>query len=328
MAPVDTAHRRPVVVIAVAVAVVTLAVTLVVVVRGLGSAASCDAAFVRVHMTGVERSTNLQLLDAELALGETITDDGQSTDPAFSPDGRRLAYVSGAGYEHTSEHGNLQQSVYVMDLSSRGVRRLTEDHQDAVPTWSPDGTRIAVIRRLPSAYERQIVVIDVATGEERVLGAGPEWREVAWRSDDVVVVTSWRDDGSADLLAIRLDDGAVSRIGVLPGQAAVWNPDRTAAAVGLSEDVAVGEIAASYVVVFDVASGQVREVPDSSTRLAVPLIWTADDVLLFTRNVRGEGFDIMASAGGTGPPTTLSPGWSKPYDAPVTHNPACPTASG
>jgi TolB protein len=99
--------------------------------------------------------------------------------PAWSPDGRRLAYVSFEGHASAiyvqevqsgarevvaeepginsapafspdggrlamtlSKDGNPE--VYVMDLASRALRRMTHDPGiDTEPSWSPDGSRIA-----------------------------------------------------------------------------------------------------------------------------------------------------------------------------------------
>jgi TolB protein len=55
--------------------------------------------------------------------------------PAFSPDGTKLALtLSGSS-------GNLD--IYVLDLGTQGLTRLTEDPAiDTEPTWSPDGRAI------------------------------------------------------------------------------------------------------------------------------------------------------------------------------------------
>ena len=55
--------------------------------------------------------------------------------PAWSPDGKQIAFVSAReGTPH----------VYVMDADGTGTRRLTDsDQEDDHPTWSSDGTRIA-----------------------------------------------------------------------------------------------------------------------------------------------------------------------------------------
>jgi TolB protein len=60
----------------------------------------------------------------------------RDSDPVWSPDGRRIAFVS-----------NWQ--VHVMNADGSGKRRLTRDGgQNVAPAWSPDGRKIAFERRL------------------------------------------------------------------------------------------------------------------------------------------------------------------------------------
>jgi len=55
--------------------------------------------------------------------------------PAFSPDGRRIAFMSG-------RDGNTE--IYVQNVDGSGLRRLTSHPaDDATPTWSPSGNEIA-----------------------------------------------------------------------------------------------------------------------------------------------------------------------------------------
>jgi len=57
--------------------------------------------------------------------------------PAWSPDGKKIAYVS-------FESGNSQ--IYVQDLTT-GARQLVESHKKGIngaPAWSPDGRKLAV----------------------------------------------------------------------------------------------------------------------------------------------------------------------------------------
>ncbi len=57
--------------------------------------------------------------------------------PAFSPDGRRVAYAVSRWDEATDRR---RSSLWVHDLASDENRRLTfDDTSDGAPTWSPDG---------------------------------------------------------------------------------------------------------------------------------------------------------------------------------------------
>jgi Tol biopolymer transport system component len=67
-----------------------------------------------------------------------VTDGSGGTDPSWSPDGTRIAYVSDRG-------GNFD--VYAVGLDSGKVDQLTDTPEnEAEPTWSPDGTEIAYAR--------------------------------------------------------------------------------------------------------------------------------------------------------------------------------------
>ena len=82
-------------------------------------------------------------------------------DPAFSRDGRKVAFV-------TSRDGNRE--IYVLDLASRQVTRLTRDPAgDYSPAWTPDGQRIvfASERDMPEGCNcPEIYTMNAADGSD------------------------------------------------------------------------------------------------------------------------------------------------------------------
>jgi TolB protein len=73
--------------------------------------------------------------------------------PAFSPDGKRIAFSS-------SRAGDFD--IYVMDAADGGnVQRLTKSRgMDARPAWSPDGKRIAFTSNRDGNYEIYVMNAD------------------------------------------------------------------------------------------------------------------------------------------------------------------------
>lgn len=65
---------------------------------------------------------------------------GDETQPAFSPDGKRIAFVW-----EDEMHGH--SDVYIKSVRGVGMERITTDPaEDLSPVWSPDGARIAWLR--------------------------------------------------------------------------------------------------------------------------------------------------------------------------------------
>ena len=66
-----------------------------------------------------------------------LTDSGSDCDPAWSPDGARLAFVRGCG-----QAANEMYEIYVMNADGTNLVRRTQGRLANRPSWSPDGKRI------------------------------------------------------------------------------------------------------------------------------------------------------------------------------------------
>jgi Tol biopolymer transport system component len=91
-------------------------------------------------------------------------------EPAWSPDGSRIAYVSGRILPGL---GVTLGAVYVMAEDGSSVERITDGPLDTSPSWSPDGSRIAFTRATGygTFATADLHVVDAGGGQSRRLTA-------------------------------------------------------------------------------------------------------------------------------------------------------------
>jgi Tol biopolymer transport system component len=115
-----------------------------------------------------------------------------SGNPAWSPDGKLIAYAS-SGEAVAEDQRDLD--IYVMQADGSERRRLTNDRvPDGVPAWSPDGERIAFAHARGQGTERAdgVIVSMDANGEGRIeITLHDETRNIVYDSQP-----AWSPDGS------------------------------------------------------------------------------------------------------------------------------------
>jgi len=159
----------------------------------------------RIAFVVEERGRHLlKLADADGHQQRNVLSSPQSIiSPAWSPDGRSLAYTS-------FEAGQAQ--VWVQDLAS-GRRRVIAAFRgsNSAPAWSPDGRQLAVA--LSREGLTQLFLIDAEGGEPRRLTrSGGIDTEPAWAPDGRSLFLTSDRGGSPQIYRLHLDSGLVERV--------------------------------------------------------------------------------------------------------------------
>src|ERR1700752_2760546 len=133
-----------------------------------------------------DRRTHLWTIDLKSGVAKQITegDDWNDSDPQWSPDGTRIAFVSnrtGKEYE-----GNRNSDVWVIPASGGALTKISDhDESDGSPRWSPDGRWIAFTGELQDRDHPKIWLAPPTGGTASILAAngldliptGLEWSE-------------------------------------------------------------------------------------------------------------------------------------------------------
>ena len=209
-------------------------------------------------------------------------------EPAFSSDGKMLAYTSGPDLH--------SRKIYVRNLAGGDAIKITNDgYDDVSPTWSPDGTRIAYAAQKPGEPCR-IMVASVPAGETM---------QVARCSRSSTTVVSWQPGTSflyyfdnvgaiEDLLfRLDLDSGALQQLPKASPDLIVGMQHLQCSPDGKSLLYVHQRSASTYVMVIrDLASGNEKIL---GTLIGAWLAaWSEDSHTVLASTAHGIGSEITA----------------------------------
>jgi dipeptidyl aminopeptidase/acylaminoacyl peptidase len=237
----------------------------------------------------------------------------------WSPDGSRLAFVSGRG---------THAFIGVVDIASKVITWLEPSlDTDDAPVWSPDGTRVAFIRKSPVRDrvifhpERDgppwsIRIADAVTGAGREVwraapGRGSVFQPVefgpqlAW-SIDQRLVFPWERDGWKHLYSVAASGG--DAVLLTPGAFEVddvsYAQDGRAAVVSSNQD----DIDRRHLwrVTTSGASAAVAMTPGRGLEWNPALLADGTSVAYVSADARRPGQPVLMTSGGS--PRELAPG--------------------
>ena len=161
------------------------------------------------YVTSVRQGTDKERIELRIADADgyspqtSVSSEDPIMSPAWSPDGRKIAYVS---FE------NAQPSIWVQEVFTGRREKMTSFKGiNGAPAWSPDGRYLALT--LSKDGNPDIFVMDVARRSLRPLTR--HWSidtEPAWSPDGKTIVFTSDRGGSPQIYRVPVAGGEASRV--------------------------------------------------------------------------------------------------------------------
>lgn len=172
-------------------------------------------------------NTDIYLYNVETGEEENLTEGmaGYDTDPRFSPDGKRIAWISMErdGYEADKKR------LFVIDLATKEKKELTSDYKYNVETitWAPDSDKIyftSCVNALTGIFEvdpNKTPAKSIAGGENGYYGEGIRriTGEDVWYdfdgvqvADNLLITTNTSMQRPAEIVAVDIENGAIAQL--------------------------------------------------------------------------------------------------------------------
>jgi hypothetical protein len=235
-------------------------------------------------------------------LRKLTTDPGQDLEPAFSPDGRSIAFTKSWPYSSIS--------IYIMNSDGSSARRVETGTDFSVnPGWSPDGKKLTFIGWYGDYIG--VSVIDLATLEVNMLtkeycpkpGSCNIPGHPRLSPDGTKIAYGTQKDGKGEIYVIKFEDGSEQNITntvEISESWPEWSPDgeRLAFKSDATGQREVYIMAADGTGVTKLTDTFIPPELDPSTRGAVNPVWSPDGTtILFVKLIPGGGFYTIRADG-------------------------------
>ncbi len=217
-----------------------------------------------VYAGGGGNESNLFLLNRTEGSTQQLTSEfGINREPAFSPDGEWIAFIS-------DRNGTFD--LFVRSRERGAATRITEDAAiEAAPAWSPDGTRIAFSK------DGDLYLINQdGTDLKRITDTPEGEAEPSWSPDgtQITYISSDPEAGTLNLCVMQAD-GANSQCIVPQKNENDWNRTPSWSPDGTKLAFVSGRAGYANIYIITIADGRVTPLIDDGIEREAP-VWSPD----------------------------------------------------
>jgi dipeptidyl aminopeptidase/acylaminoacyl peptidase len=246
-----------------------------------------------IDQPSYEYRRTIWVVETDTGSARQYTSGPNDTAPAWSPDGRRLAFVRGAARPvkpknaEERERGVGRAQLFVMPADGGEARQLTWHRYGAgSPEWSPDGASLAYVAANGSADDAEA---EDAALDGRAVPAVRTIRQLWYRADG----EGWHYEQRRHLYLINPDGGEPRQLtdGDWDDAFPAWSPDGRRLAFTSDRTADRWRVLGSDIWLLDVGSGALSRVTDESLHCGAAA-WSADGAwLAFSASPRLERGD-------------------------------------
>jgi Tol biopolymer transport system component len=157
-----------------------------------------------------------------------VPDPGVDGTPAWSPDGKRIAFRSQRAFPGALVTDLNSYEIYVMRADGSALARLTSNAAgDLEPSWSPDGKRLAFFSMRDGNQEIYVMNADGSSPRNLTNNAGTD-TQPAWSPDGKrIAFVSARDGSDSELFVMNADGKGLRQLTTndFADGTPAWSPD-------------------------------------------------------------------------------------------------------